>query len=331
MKRGGKIENLLREAGALGASGPAKTPACPKDPSLYRDRIRALPGAETVAEKTAVVVGLGSVGSESGARLVQLGVNVLGFDPDVLAVENLIRWGLPASIEQHVGLPKATVWEQMLLATVPGARAKGHVLDVVEQASDFDALIAATRPDLLIAATDTADSRGVVNAMAALHGVPALFVGLADGAASVRIEIVEDAARGPCHLCALAAEGGAARTSETVRRSRTPYEAEEAAPDRATAVPALPIDVALGALLATRVALRMLAGEPPRDLLRNGRQRGNVLFFSLRPGWWVFEDAWDRLVYQVERDPDCAACGRAEGAPLLAGSRRPASRPQEAP
>jgi len=310
MIHGGKIQKLMEQMGTVRSSGAAAPRPADKDPNRYRDRILALPGAASIADKTVVEVGLGSVGSDIASRLARLGARVLGCDPDVLAVENLIRWGLPASIDSHVGRPKATVWQEMLEATVPDARVEGHVLDVVEEARDFDALVASTRPDLLIAATDTADSRRMVNAMAARHGVPALFVGLADGAASVRVEVVEDARRGPCHLCAVRAEGSATGGQGGGRRSRTPYAADAQDEGDAKAVPALPIDVALGALIAGRIAVRMLAGEDFRAFLRNGDQRGNVLFLSLQPGWWVFEDAWDRFVYQVERDPDCPACGR---------------------
>lgn len=322
MKKPGKIDDLLRAASREqpDVDEPTRSVVVDKDPSRYRDRVLALPAAAAILGKTALIAGLGSVGSEIGARLVRLGARVVGCDPDVLRVENLIRWGLPASIEHHAGAPKALVWQEMLEATVPGARVAGHVLDVVQQATSFDALVAATRPDLLIAATDTADSRRMVNAMAARHGVPALFVGLADGAASVRVEVVEDARGGPCHLCATVAEGGRGGTADPGARSRTPYATDRQEEGDARAVPALPIDVALGALIAARIALRMLAGEDFQTLLRNGDQKGNVLFLSLQPGWWVFEDAWDRFVYQVERDPDCPACGHATASPTSGDS-----------
>lgn len=306
MKSGGKLQSLLREAGVDLSSGNSVPPRpVSKDPGRYRDRIADLPGAAAIADKTVIVVGLGSVGSEIAARLARLGTRVVGCDPDVLAVENLVRWGLPASIDQHVGLPKARVWQDMLAATVPGARVQGHVLDVVLGAAEFDALVAETRPALLVAATDTADSRRMVNAMAARHGVPALFVALSDGAASVRIEFVEDARRGPCHLCAARAEGAA----EPGRRSRLPYGTDAVEDSHAIAVTALPIDVALGALLGARAAVQLLAGEDVGEWFRNGEQQGNVLFVSLQSEWWLFEAPLDRFVYQVERDPDCPACG----------------------
>ena len=319
MRAAGKIETLLREhadAGAIPPQAPMSMEV-DKDPARYRDRVLALPAAAMVTNKTVMLAGLGSVGSDLGARFVRLGAQVIGCDPDVLRVENLIRWGLSASIEEHVGQPKAHVWQAILEATVPGARCTGHAIDVVREATKLDALLTATKPDLLIAATDTADSRRMVNAMAARHGVPALFVGLSDGAASVRVEVVEDARTGPCHLCAMVAEGGLARGD---RRSLTPYAAGPQEAAGAEAVPALPIDVALGALVAARIALHLLAGEDFHALLRNGEQHGNVLFLSLRPGWWVFEDAWDRFVYQVERDPDCPACGRTATAAAAGGA-----------
>src|SRR4030095_4697345 len=119
------------------------------DPARYRDRVAALPGVDALAGTTAVLVGLGSVGSDLGARLVRLGVRVIGCDPDVLIVENLVRWGLPASIERDVGRPEAHVWAEALRAAVPGACVEGHDLDVVRRGGAFDALLREAAPDLI--------------------------------------------------------------------------------------------------------------------------------------------------------------------------------------
>lgn len=275
------------------------------DISPYHERVRGLPGIATLQQKTVVLVGLGSVGSDLGAKLVRIGVRVLGCDPDVLAEENLIRWGLPAIVDRSLGQRKAKVWQDILLQTVPRARCEGHDLDIVRKTTLFDRLLQTMRPDLLIAATDTRDSRGVVNAMAARHDVPALFVALSDGAASVRIEVVENARLGPCHYCAMHAEGST--SSEHARASHTPYMSKTNS--EPVAVPALPVDIALGTAIATRIAMSMLAGEEWRAFMKNGAQRGNVLFVSMRPDHWIFDGAYDRFVYEVDRYPDCPTCG----------------------
>lgn len=278
------------------------------DPSRYRDRIAALPGASVLEQKTAALVGLGSVGSDLGAKLVRLGVRVIGCDPDILAVENLVRWGLQASIENDAGKRKAIVWQSTLQRTVPNARVEGHAIDVVRQGAAFNRLLAEARPDLLIAATDTRDSRRTVNAMAAHYDIPALFVALSDGASSVRIEVVENARRGPCHLCSMYAEG--MLFGENAKRSRMPY-ASDTLPEP-VAVPALPVDIALGTAIATRIALLLLAGADWRAFMKNGEQQGNVLFLSMRPDHWIFDGAYDRLVYEVGRFVECPCCGSRE-------------------
>lgn len=280
------------------------------DGQLYRDRVRALPGVDELRGKRVMLVGLGSVGSDLGARLARLGVHVVGCDPDILVVENLIRWGLLVEMDEHVGRPKAEVWVERIRATVPAVLVDARALDVVREVATFEALLRSERPDLLICATDTADSRRVVNAAAARHGVKALYVSLADGAASVRIEVVEDASLGPCHLCAELGEGIAPAGFGGTWRSRTPY-ATEARPSQA-AVAALPVDVGIGAALAARVALLLLAGPGAEAWFVNGEQRGNVMFMALQPNTWVFEEPWSRLVYQVERDPCCPVCGEEE-------------------
>ncbi|MGM0578209.1 MAG: ThiF family adenylyltransferase [Myxococcota bacterium] len=308
------------DGGGLVLTGTAEQPTAHRggvpwevlvvDPGRYRDRVRALPGVGAVTGRSVVLVGLGSVGSSIGSRLVRLGVAVDGCDPDRLMPENLIRWGLDAAPEVHVGRRKAHAWENVLEATVPDAAVRGHAIDVVRQPVAFDRLLDERKPDLLIVATDTRDSRRTANAAAARHDVPALYVSLSDGASSVRVEVVEDARRGPCHLCAAAAEGSGDLASSGLRRSRTPYATESAGAD--AGVPALPVQVAMGCAVAGRVALALLAGEPWRGYFRRGTQDGNVLFMSLRPDWWIFEEPWERLVYAAERHRECPTCGGGE-------------------
>jgi len=204
------------------------------------------------------------------------------------------------------GRSKARVFAETIERMVPGAAVEAHRLDVVHDGAAFDRLIAEAAPALLVAATDTRDSRRVVNAAAARFAIPALFVALSDGAASVRIEVVADARGGPCHLCSSAAEAGELDFGDGARRSTTPY-AAEANPQ---AVPALPVDIAIGTALATRIALTLLAGGEVGPLFHHGEQRGNVLFVSLRPDTWVFDEAWQRLVYEPERIPGCPVCDR---------------------
>jgi hypothetical protein len=107
-------------------------------------------------------------------------------------------------------------------------------------------------------------------------------------------------------------ETGLDEGADAGRGATMPYDAG-AAPAEAVAVPAMPVDIALATALATRLAVARLAGEPMDRYLRHGEQRGNVLFLSLRPDFWVFAEAWDRFVYQVERSPQCPACGGEEG------------------
>lgn len=278
------------------------------DPSAYRDRIRALPGADALAATRVVVVGLGSVGSSIGASLARCGVEVIGCDPDRLDVSNLVRWGLAAGVK-HVGRHKSAVWAEIVSGSVVDAKVTGHPLDVVRDAGRFDALIRDTRPHLLIVTTDTADSRRNVNAIAARHGVRTLYVALSDHASSARFEVVDDAAVGPCHLCSTASE--TALTGESTyggRHSNTPYAGEDAEPEQ-VAVPALPANVSLANAYATRIALNVLAGRPWEPFFTRGEQRGNVMFLALEPGWWLFDAPLDRLTYAPERHPECPVCG----------------------
>lgn len=286
--------------------GPTELEIVVVDPARYLDRFRSLPHAAAVSGKSVCVVGLGSVGSDLGARLARLGLRVIGIDPDVLMVENLVRWGLHVSVGSEIGRPKARVWEDHLRRSVPGADVAGQVLDVVRDEHRFANLLQTEAPELLVVATDTADSRRVAAAEAATFRVPSLFVALSDEAASVRIEVVDPATSGPCHGCTTLAEGGSG-----ARHTRDRYAIEQSA-KHAQGVPALPIDIAIGTAVATRVALSLVAGEDWTTLFRRGEQRGTVLYMSLRPDTWVFDEAWDRMVVSFERQPDCPVCASEE-------------------
>lgn len=272
------------------------------DEARYRDRVEALPGAQAAQGRRVLLVGLGSVGSEMGARLARLGVRVVGCDPDLLEMQNLIRWGLTLAPRECVGRAKATVWAQHLNQHIPGAQVVGHKMDVVKRWKAFEELLRQEEPDLVVVCTDTRDSRRVVNATCARLGLPALYVALAEGASSVRLEVVRDAAQGPCHLCSSLGESADGAFTRSESGSRVPYSAQE---QPQAAEPALPVDVSLGTGMATRVALSMLSGQGWEPWFTHGQQRGNVMFLSLRADWWVFEEPWQRLVYQASHHHAC--------------------------
>ena len=277
------------------------------DPELYRDRVRVLPGAAAVEGKKALVVGLGSVGADLATRLVRLGVDVVGCDPDRLEMPNYIRWGLLAAPSATLGKTKASVWAGAVERAVPGGRVRGVAMDVAREAKAFVELVREFGPDLTVVATDTRDSRQIVNAFAADESFSTLYVSLAEGASSVRIELVVDAKAGPCHLCSTAAEHGAEGLGDRARSTLVPY-ADGSTPVH-EAVPALPANIALGTGIATRIALEWLAGGDTAAWMRRGEQKGSVLFVSLEPNWWVFDEPLSRFVYAPMCRPECPVCG----------------------
>lgn len=272
------------------------------NPERYLDRLRALPGMETIQGTRVLAVGCGSVGSDVGARLVRMGVSVVACDSDVLATENLVRWGVMASMDD-VGLPKVRVWADALAWAVPGAKARGEVIDVVREADRFDAMIAEVAPHAIVVSTDTRDSRFTVAALAARRGIPVLFVALSDGAQSARLEWVPNQKDWACHQCSSAREGDS--TPAWGKATAMPY----ATDNTQAAVPALGVNVALASTWASRVLVSVLAGQPWEPLFWQGEQRGNVMFLGLEPDSWLFDRPLDRVVYKAERFDDCPLCG----------------------
>lgn len=291
---------------ALDPDGPVELSLL--DPAAYGARNRGLLLARELPQRSAALVGFGSVGSRMGPELARLGVTLHLLDPDLLEEQNPIRWGLPASFRRDTGRPKVEVAAEMLRDAFPVARVTPHRRDVVVEAHWFHQFLEQEQPDLVVVSTDTRDSCLLVNDLCVACRLPALFVALSDAAASVRLEVVDLAREPGCHRCSSAAEGLSAGGFDPRRATHLTYGVDTADTGSA-AVPALSADINLGSAVATKLALAILAGEDWRRTTRNGAQHGRVLFFSHEPDCWIFSEALQKVSYQPEPDPTCPTCG----------------------
>lgn len=119
-----------------------------------------------------LIVGAGAVGGFLAEELARIGCSPLRLvDPDILAVENIVRHPLGA---QALGQPKASALAQKIRQDLPTCDATGLDADYLELSLDEQLeLVHAT--NVVVAATDSADCQRRVNQNCLIAEVPAVY------------------------------------------------------------------------------------------------------------------------------------------------------------
>lgn len=208
-------------------------------------RHASIPGfsQDKLAAATAVVVGVGAVGSVVAMELALVGVGKLVLcDPDVVATSNLSRG--PLFRPSDVGLSKAFVAARRLAEIAPdtrvSARARPFVSGVgLAELRDADVVLGCL--DSRAARVSLAGRCGLVRARW-IDGATAAWSG------EVRPFLDPD---GPCYACALSpAERASSDAPWSCMDPRTP----------ASAAASAPVSALVGAWMST-LALRVILGE----------------------------------------------------------------------
>ncbi len=119
-----------------------------------------------------LIVGAGAVGGFLAEELARIGCSPLWLvDPDVLAVENIVRHPLGA---QAIGQPKASALAQKICRDLPTCDATGLDADYLELPID-EQLQLVNAADVVVAATDSADCQRRVNQNCLVAEVPAVY------------------------------------------------------------------------------------------------------------------------------------------------------------
>lgn len=149
-------------------------------------------GQRRLNDASAVVIGVGALGSVSAELLVRAGVGrVVLVDRDVVELTNLQRQTLFA--ERDVGQPKAQAAARRLRSINGDVRVEPRAMDL--DGLTAQDLVAGT--DVLIDGTDNFETRYVINDAAIAAGIPAVF----GGAVGVRGTVVPVVPGGPCLRC----------------------------------------------------------------------------------------------------------------------------------
>jgi molybdopterin/thiamine biosynthesis adenylyltransferase len=267
-------------------------------------RFRDLIADKDLPGKHVFVFGCGSVGSRIARELNRYGIRLTLVDMDSLEIHNLLRWGFGDFAEAMVGRKKVFVIKEMCEKANPAAQVRAEARNFCEDIAYFDALFKEDRPSLVIASTDTADSLRDCNSLCLQYGIPALYVGLSDGAESGQIFFASGKPEDPCLGCIMEEPSPAVSLRQTTEN----YAAEESQAQHA--VPALSTDIAIVSDLAAKVAPAFLSGADLRQYFKNFDNTGEVLWFSTTPNTWIMEDFAQKVVAKVLKNPDCLACGR---------------------
>jgi molybdopterin/thiamine biosynthesis adenylyltransferase len=251
----------------------------PRDERRHDRQIR-LPqvgeaGQRAIAGASAMVVGVGALGSHAAEALARAGIGRLALvDRDVVEWTNLHRQALYAEPDAAAGRPKADAAAERLAAIASGVEVVPLAEDL-RPASASRVLDAAGPIDLILDGTDNFATRYLLNDLAVSRGIPLVYGG-AVGTAGTTAAIVPGAT--PCLRC-LAPEPPPPGSTPTC--------------DTAGVLPMAP---AVIAHLQAAAALRLIV-EGPRA------PAGRLLSIDVWTGGATSTDL------AGARDPRCPCCG----------------------
>jgi molybdopterin/thiamine biosynthesis adenylyltransferase len=150
------------------------------DPLERYSRQMILPGwgrerQQLLAQKTAVVVGCGALGSYIASHLVRAGVGRMVLaDRDFVEWNNLPRQALYAEADAKQGVPKAVAAARRLRQLNSSVEIKEHVVDV--NADTVEDLVAGA--DVVLDGADNFEVRYLVNEACVKLGIPWVYGGV---------------------------------------------------------------------------------------------------------------------------------------------------------
>lgn len=129
-------------------------------------------GQQAIHEKTVLIVGMGTLGTQSSEALVRAGVgSIVVVDRDYIEWSNLQRQHLFTETDAENRIPKVVAAKERLQAINSEVNIEAHILDVgPEEMEELGAEV-----DLILDATDNFDIRMIINDAAMKHHVPWIY------------------------------------------------------------------------------------------------------------------------------------------------------------
>lgn len=154
-------------------------------------------------QKTVLIIGQGTLGSNITAQLSLYGLRIIVCDPQRIGIENIIRWrGTSHKPWKLVGRYKVSLAEEMANIVNPTTRIHGFPIDITTDEEQFIALFDEYNISLVIDTADSEEAKNVSNAIAYKKKIPFISSALSnDGAKSGEIKFVDPAKGTPCYRC----------------------------------------------------------------------------------------------------------------------------------
>lgn len=129
-------------------------------------------GQQMLGEKHVLIIGLGTLGTQSSESLVRAGIGKLTIvDRDYIEWSNLQRQQLYTESDAENRTPKAIAAEEKLRAINAEVDITSHIVDVTPE--ELEELIIGV--DLMLDATDNFDIRMMMNDIAMKHNIPWIY------------------------------------------------------------------------------------------------------------------------------------------------------------
>lgn len=272
--------------------------------------------SKDIIEKRVLIVGVGSVGSYISEQLIRSGVGKLSIiDPDIVEYSNLSRTSF---IVNDIGKAKVKALAEHLTHINPTIQMKSyerniHTFDAIELNEIF------SRSDVVVAATDDPSAQRTINRFAYANGIPAVFVGLYEGAdgGEVILSIPEVT---PCYQCATSIRHEVEQTAGNVA-VKTDY-----GTGKLEGVIALSVDIHHVSSAAVKMVLSLLIPDDSDVKLKGFVQSAlekdfSYLTFSMTDQYWfyphIFQEVPGQYAYQSvwlspTRNADCPICGNVQ-------------------
>lgn len=259
--------------------------------------------SQGLREKTVMLMGAGSVGSNVGLLLAEAGVgNFDVADNDCLDATNITRHACDLL---DLGRSKANAVADLLTRRLSHARGtQEDVLTMSQQ--ELDRWISGI--DVVVASTDSPAVQFTINEACVRCSTPGVFIGGYQLAAGGEVITVRPGI-GPCFFCAVGFRAGLLEGIE-IKERRLAYQfADE---NRLDAEPGLGADITYLSAAAAAHVLALLDPEGSRaDLIAPGRE-----FLLLHGGSKprgaladLFRAPFDLVHARVRRDDPCPVCG----------------------
>lgn len=273
-------------------------------------RIKGLFEVSRLASKRVAIIGLGSGGAVVATQLVRCGVGHFRLvDFDRLEVHNIARHVCDL---RDIGRYKTRALRDLLMNSSPFVQVETYEVNILDDLTLLQEIVEGC--DLVIAATDSEESKMAINRVCWQRGIPAVYgaaYNRAFGGDVFRVASSTDA----CYACFHTVVAEFFGPPPAATDDFSPGYADPSQMADLIAEPGLAMDAGMIALILTRVALLTLLRDVQTSL---PDFTSNWILFGNRAEW-IFQKPLESIFIDVPKRPDCPVCNYTAYASLNLG------------